>query len=108
LGKPSAAATPQRPDSNSDNIVRLVEAARAGDRSAFAEIFAVYRRTVRGIVLSRVPYAEVDDLVQDVFLQAMQRLPSLRDAACLSQVGWRPSRAIVRRTACDRRRGRRR
>lgn len=98
MGKPSAAATPQRPDSNSDGIVRLVEAAQAGDRSAFAEIFAVYRRTVRGIVLSRVPYVEVEDLVQDVFLQAMERLPSLREPAAFP--GWLAVIARNRATDC--------
>lgn len=98
MGKTSAAGTPQRPDSNSESHVRLVEAAQAGDRSAFAEIFAVYRRTVRGIVLSRVPYAEVDDLVQDVFLQAMERLPSLRDPAAFP--GWLAAIARNRATDC--------
>jgi RNA polymerase sigma factor (sigma-70 family) len=36
---------------------------------------------IHGILLARVPPGEVDDLVQDVFLQAMPRLVSLRDDA---------------------------
>ena len=32
---------------------------------------------VHGLLLARVPRADVDDLVHDVFLQAMRRLPSL-------------------------------
>jgi RNA polymerase sigma-70 factor (ECF subfamily) len=34
---------------------------------------------VHGILLARVPLNDVDDLVQDVFLQALPRLHSLRD-----------------------------
>lgn len=64
-----------------DEGIRVVEAAQRGDRSAFGDLYARYRRTVRGIVMSRVPLSEVDDLVQEVFLSAMQRLSSLRDPA---------------------------
>lgn len=59
----------------------LVEAARAGDRNAYGRLYDRYARMIHGILLARVPTAEVDDLVQDVFLQAMPRLASLRDAA---------------------------
>jgi RNA polymerase sigma-70 factor (ECF subfamily) len=52
---------------------------------------------VHGILLSRVPRAEVDDLVQDVFLSAMQRLASLREAASFG--GWLA--AIARNRATD-------
>ena len=58
---------------------RLVEAARAGDRSAFGRLYDRYARMVHGILLARVPLTEVDDLVQDVFLLALPRLHSLRD-----------------------------
>ena len=37
---------------------------------------------VHGILLARVPYDEVSDLVQDVFLTAFKKLGSLRDGAC--------------------------
>jgi RNA polymerase sigma-70 factor, ECF subfamily len=59
----------------------LVAAARQGDRQAFAHLYSQYVRMVHGILLARVPHGEVDDLVQDVFLVAMRRLPSLRDDA---------------------------
>ncbi|HXE75099.1 MAG TPA: sigma-70 family RNA polymerase sigma factor [Candidatus Xenobia bacterium] len=59
----------------------LVEAARAGDRAAFGALYDRYARVVHGILLSRVPYSEVDDLVQDIFLRALRQLHSLRDAA---------------------------
>jgi RNA polymerase sigma-70 factor (ECF subfamily) len=64
----------------SDDIA-LVEAARSGDRSAYGRLYDRYARMVHGILLARVPHNEVDDLTQDVFLQAMPRLASLRDAA---------------------------
>ena len=59
----------------------LVAAAQAGDRAAFGQLYDRYAPVVHGILLSRVPYAEVDDLQQDVFLRALRQLPSLREAA---------------------------
>lgn len=58
----------------------LVSAVRAGDRDAFGRLYDAYGRMVHGILLARVPYAEVDDLVQDVFLTALRKIDSLRDA----------------------------
>ncbi|HKD15703.1 MAG TPA: sigma-70 family RNA polymerase sigma factor [Candidatus Angelobacter sp.] len=60
---------------------QLVEAARTGDRTAFGLLYDRYARMVHGILLARVPFSEVDDLVQDVFLLALPRLGSLRDVA---------------------------
>ena len=59
----------------------LVEAARAGDREAFARLYDLYAPLVHGVLLARVPYDEVSDLVQDVFLAAFRKLGHLRDAA---------------------------
>jgi RNA polymerase sigma-70 factor, ECF subfamily len=59
----------------------LVEAARGGDRAAYGRLYDRHARMIHGILLARVPPGEVDDLVQDVFLQALPRLGSLRDAA---------------------------
>jgi len=89
---PVAPAAERRPEE-----LRLVDAAQQGDRSAFAELYAAYARMVHGILLSRVPRGDVDDLAQDVFLQAMQRLRSLRDAAAFG--GWLA--AIARHRAAD-------
>jgi RNA polymerase sigma-70 factor (ECF subfamily) len=58
----------------------LVEAARAGDREAFGRLFQRYAPMVHGVLLARVRSSEVDDLMQDVFLLALQRLPGLREA----------------------------
>ena len=75
----------------------LVKAAQSGDRGAFGELYARYARMVHGILLSRVAPACVDDLVQDVFLQALPRLGTLRDAAKFG--GWLA--AIARNRATD-------
>ena len=77
-----------------DNLVR---AAAGGDRAAFGEIYVRYARMVHAILLARVPPAEADDLVQDVFLSAMRQLRGLRTAAAFR--GWLG--AIARNRAID-------
>jgi RNA polymerase sigma-70 factor (ECF subfamily) len=57
---------------------QLVAAARDGDRAAFGQLYDRFAPMVHGLLLARVPRADVDDLVQDAFLQAMRRLGSLR------------------------------
>lgn len=64
----------------------LVEAVRGGDREAFGRLYDLYAPMVHGILLARVPYGEVDDLLQDVFLAALRRLNTLRDSAAFG--GW--------------------
>jgi RNA polymerase sigma-70 factor (ECF subfamily) len=64
----------------------LVEAARGGDRFAFGQLYDRYARMVHGILLARVPHAEVEDLVHDVFLLALNRLTQLRQPAAFG--GW--------------------
>ena len=61
--------------------VALVQAARAGDRFAFGQLYQRYGRMVHGMLLARVPPTVVDDLVQDVFVKAMTQLRHLRDEA---------------------------
>jgi RNA polymerase sigma-70 factor (ECF subfamily) len=75
----------------------LVRAAAAGDRGAFGELYVRYARLVHGILLARVPPAEADDLVQDVFLSAMRHLRGLRTASAFR--GWLAS--IARNRATD-------
>ena len=64
----------------------LVDAAQRGDRAAFGKLFAQYAVMVHGILLARVPPRDVDDLMQDVFLAALERLEGLRDAQAFG--GW--------------------
>jgi len=80
-----------------DDIAPLVEAARAGDRSAFGELYTRFARMVHGILLARGARWDVDDLVQDVFMIAMQRIATLRDSGAFG--GWLA--AIARNRATD-------
>ena len=64
----------------------LVGDARAGDEEAFRRLYERYARVVHGLLLARVPQPDVDDLVQDVFVTAWRRLPTLRDPAAFG--GW--------------------
>jgi RNA polymerase sigma-70 factor (ECF subfamily) len=75
----------------------LVRAAQSGDRAAFGLLYARYSRMVHGILLARVPFSDVDDLVQDVFLQALPRLGTLRELSHFP--GWLAS--ITRNRATD-------
>jgi RNA polymerase sigma-70 factor (ECF subfamily) len=64
----------------------LVRAAQAGDRAAFDELYARYVRVVHGMLLARLPAADADDGVQDVFITALTKLNALRDPAAFA--GW--------------------
>ena len=82
-------------DATSDEA--LVRAAQAGDRAAFGSLYQRYSRMVHGILLARVPRPAAEDLLQDVFLRALPRLASLRDATRFG--GW--IAAIARNRAND-------
>ncbi|MEE9131553.1 MAG: sigma-70 family RNA polymerase sigma factor [Phycisphaerales bacterium] len=58
-----------------------VDAARRGDRGAFASLHEQYTPMVHGMLLARVGMNDADDLMQEVFLHAMRKLPTLRDSA---------------------------
>ena len=64
----------------------LVDAARRGDRRACDQLYQRYAPMVHGILLARIPIHEVDDLVQDVFLHALEKLNDLRDPGAFG--GW--------------------
>lgn len=66
--------------------VPLVRASRDGDRSAFGNLYSRYSGMVHAIVLARVPPAEAEDLVQEVFLAALRELHALRDERAFG--GW--------------------
>ncbi len=65
---------------------KLIEAVLNGERDRFARLYEMYAPMVHGILLARVPRAEVDDLVQDIFLHALRKLHTLRNAAAFG--GW--------------------
>lgn len=81
----------------------LVAAARRGDRAAFGALYRRHARLVQAVLLARVASDGVDDLVQDVFVAAMEKLHTLRDDRSFAP--WLA--AIARRRAADWRRRRR-
>lgn len=84
-GRQSAAVQPVAEATPSAHA-SLVEATRRGDTRAFEHLYELYGPMVHGILLARVPWDEVDDLVQDVFLHAFKKLDTLRDINAFG--GW--------------------
>ncbi|MEZ4221710.1 MAG: sigma-70 family RNA polymerase sigma factor [Polyangiaceae bacterium] len=81
---------------NSD-ATALVRAATAGDAVAFGRLFERFAPMVHGVLLSRVPSADADDLTQEVFMVAQGRLTELhRPEAFGAWLG-----AIARNRATD-------
>jgi RNA polymerase sigma-70 factor (ECF subfamily) len=74
------------PGSATTGDAALVRAAAAGDRFAFGQLYERFASAVHGILLAHASPGDVDDLLQDVFVTAMERLPSLRDPAAFP--GW--------------------
>lgn len=64
-------------------VADLVRTAQAGDRQAQGELFQRYERHVLAIALRRLrDYGEAQELVQEVFVQALQKLDQLRKPEC--------------------------
>jgi RNA polymerase sigma-70 factor (ECF subfamily) len=80
-------------------VMQLVRAAQAGDRLAFGQLVERYERAVYNTALRRLGnHAEAQELVQEVFVQALRKLPQLREPAAFG--GW--LRAITTRMAINR------
>lgn len=75
----------------------LVNLARDGDRAAFGSLYERYRRMVHGILLAHSSYSDAEDLMQTVFVKALQRLPELRTVEAFG--GWLA--AMARNAASD-------
>src|SRR5262252_2276540 len=101
LSRPSPAPDPRETAASVD--APLVAAARRGDRAAFGALYRRHARLVQAVLLARVAPDSVADLVQDVFLMAMDRLSTLRDDGAFAS--WIAT--IARRRAADWRRRRR-
>ncbi len=91
------------PEPGEPDDAALVADARRGERAAFGALYRRHARLVQAVLLARVPPDSADDLLQDVFLQAMDRISSLRDGGAFA--GWIAT--IARRRAADWRRRRR-
>jgi RNA polymerase sigma-70 factor (ECF subfamily) len=59
---------------------RLVRMVLAGDRDSFGRLYELYTPLVHGVLLARMPRAEVEDMVQEIFLHAFKKLSTLREA----------------------------
>jgi RNA polymerase sigma-70 factor, ECF subfamily len=82
-----------------NEILPLVERARAGDRSAYGELVRRFEPVVYAVALSRLRNAaEAQELTQEVFIHAMTKLEQLRDEHCFA--GW--LRQITVRMALNR------
>ena len=68
----------ERESNRSSVELVLVRAVLDGDRDGFARLYDLYAPLVHGILLARVPRAEVDDLVQDIFLRLWRERDTLR------------------------------
>lgn len=80
-------------------VAQLVVRAQAGDRDAFGELFERYRPAIVALSMQRMRNAhEAEELAQDVFIQAMQKVAQLRVPEAFG--GW--LRQIVHRMAINR------
>lgn len=75
-----------RPPADAGGAEALVRAAAAGDRASFAALYERFASTVHGILLAHGRTEDAADGVQEVFLRALDRLHTLRDAAAFP--GW--------------------
>jgi len=79
--------------------IDLIVAAQGGDRAAFGELVVRYEAAVFATALRRLGnYAEAEELTQEVFVQAMQRIEQLREPERFG--GW--LRTITVRMAINR------
>lgn len=58
----------------------LVRAVLDGDRDVYGRLYSLYAPLVHGVLLARMPRSEVEDMVQEIFLHALRKLHTLRDA----------------------------
>ena len=75
---PGAIRSPEKTEEPIE--VALVRAVLDGEHDRYGRLYEMYAPLVHGILLARVPRDEVADLVQDIFLHALRKLHTLRDA----------------------------
>ena len=80
-------------------VTELVQAAQTGDRDAFGQLAVRYEQAIFATAWRRLGnYAEAQELCQDVFLKAWQKLHQLKNPVCFG--GW--LRSITHRMAINR------
>ena len=86
-------------DDDKISVVHLVTAAQSGDREAFGLLFERFEGHVFAIAMKRLgDYCEAQELCQDVFVQALQKVGQLRKPECFG--AW--LRSIAKRMAINR------
>lgn len=81
------------------HTAELVRAAQTGDREAFGQLFEKYEKGILAIAMRRLnDFGQAQELCQDVFVQAMQKLDQLRTPECFG--AW--LRSITVRMAINR------
>ena len=78
-GHRAAVAVPVPPEVRDATVAELVIAARAGSQIAFTTLYQRFHRAVHAVALARVAIGDAGDVVQDVFADAWQKLPSVRE-----------------------------
>lgn len=69
------------------STAQLVIAAQTGDQDAFGLLYERFQPVVLAIAMRRLRnYTDAQELAQDVFVQAMQKLDQLRQPECFA--GW--------------------
>lgn len=87
------------PTESDGEVARLVRAAKAGDRAAFSDLVRRFEGAVYAIALRKLGRPlEAEELVQEVFIKAFEKLDQLKVAAAFG--GW--LRAITVRLAINR------
>jgi RNA polymerase sigma-70 factor (ECF subfamily) len=80
-------------------LAAQVRAAQMGSREAFGQLVERYQRSVYAVAMRRLRnHAEAQELVQEVFVQAMRKISQLRETECFG--GW--LRSITGRMAINR------
>lgn len=80
-------------------LAAQVRAAQMGSREAFGQLVERYQRSVYAVAMRRLRnHAEAQELVQEVFVQAMRKISQLREPECFG--GW--LRSITSRMAINR------
>ncbi|TWU66064.1 MULTISPECIES: RNA polymerase sigma factor [Crateriforma] len=81
------------------SVAELVKSAQDGNREAFGELFERYRGGIVALAMRKVRDGdEAEELAQDVFMQAMQKINQLRVPEAFG--GW--LRQILHRMAINR------
>ncbi len=66
-----------------DELEPIFRAARAGDGSAFGEVYRRFARVVHGIMMARAGPADAEDLAQEAFVQVHRGLAQVQEVRAL-------------------------